>query len=62
MSMSNKEIALEITKAYLNHLSERAKTTKIEKSHASPDDVCAMYKKFYKSVSSSDDKSSDIKE
>lgn len=52
MGMTDKEIALEITKSYLNHLSDRARSNNINESHATAQNVCNMYKAFYDVVSS----------
>lgn len=48
--MTDKEIALELTKAYIQHLNARATSVNINSSHLDGKNIPGMYKLFYKSV------------
>lgn len=50
---TDKEIALELTVAFLEHLSSRASSNNPNQSHATQDSVAATYRKFYSTVSNS---------
>ena len=54
MSMSDKEIALDLTKAFLEHLSARAQSDVKSESHATIEGVRITYKAFYETISSVD--------
>ncbi|HFI0103525.1 TPA: hypothetical protein ACGOSC_000003 [Streptococcus suis] len=47
MSMTDKEIALELTKSYLEHLSQRANSSNVSKSHATEESIIHNYNAFY---------------
>ena len=53
MSLTDKEIALELTKAYLEHLNIRASKGAMH-SHASAEHVANDYRYFYSLVSALD--------
>lgn len=53
MSLTDKEIALELTKAYLDHLNVRV-NNKAMHSHSSIKNLVEEYKIFYKTVSELD--------
>ncbi|UQD52339.1 hypothetical protein C0971_10180 [Bacillus methanolicus] len=57
MSLTDKEIALELTKAYLEHLNTRV-NNKAPQSHADVKFVVGTYSAFYNLVSSVDKKGS----
>ncbi|HEN2899752.1 TPA: hypothetical protein U4681_001757 [Streptococcus agalactiae] len=50
MSLTDKEIALELTKAYLEHLSHRAQSNNVSKSHATTQSIVHNYETFYSTV------------
>ncbi|MEB7366971.1 hypothetical protein [Staphylococcus borealis] len=52
--MSNKEIALELSKSYLEHLNTRV-NNKANHSHTNVENVGKMYQYFYDLVSKLDD-------
>ncbi|MCG2325841.1 hypothetical protein K4U30_05820 [Staphylococcus epidermidis] len=52
--MSDKEIALELTKSYLNHLNARVNSNNPNHSHTNVDNINKMYQHFYNSVSNLD--------
>lgn len=48
---TDKELALELTKAYLEHLSIRATSNRADGSHASVESTKNAYKHFYSVIS-----------
>ena len=50
MTLTDKEIALELTKAYLEHLSHRSQSNNISKSHATTESIVHCYESFYTTV------------
>lgn len=54
MSLTDKEIALELTKAYLGHLNARATSDQISGSHSKAENVAKMYQLFYSTASKSE--------
>lgn len=50
MTLTDKEIALELTKAYLDHLSHRSQSDNISKSHATTESIVHCYESFYTTV------------
>lgn len=54
MSMTDKEIALELTKAYLEHLNARV-SVQAMKSHASVETTSTTYQYFYDVISKIDE-------
>lgn len=61
MSLNDKEIALELTKAFVDHLSVRAQSKDISQSHATPKHILNFYQEAF-SVVSATEKSSKTKE
>lgn len=53
-NMSDKEIALELTKSYLNHLNARVNSNNPNHSHTNVENINKMYQHFYNSVSNLD--------
>jgi len=53
-NLTDKEIALELTKAFLEHLSHRAKSGNASGSHSTIENVGKMYRHYYSTVSSVD--------
>ncbi|KMS39557.1 hypothetical protein FE82_14775, partial [Staphylococcus aureus] len=51
ISMSDKEIALELTKSYLEHLNVRASSNNTHHSHTTAENTEKMYQHFYNVVS-----------
>lgn len=51
MSLTDKEIALELTKAYLGHLNARAASNSVTGSHSKADNVAAIYEHYFSVVS-----------
>ncbi|HEA4274581.1 hypothetical protein I6D55_11295 [Staphylococcus aureus] len=49
--MSDKEIALELTKSYLEHLNVRASSNNTHHSHTTAENTEKMYQHFYNVVS-----------
>lgn len=52
--MSDKEIALELTKSYLNHLNARVNSNNANHSHTNVENINKMYQYFYNLVSNLD--------
>ncbi|GAE32414.1 hypothetical protein JCM9152_3948 [Halalkalibacter hemicellulosilyticusJCM 9152] len=50
MSLTDKEIALELTKSYIEHLNERIKSKSITGSHANAESISKTFKYFYSTV------------
>jgi len=55
--MSDKEIALELTSLFMDHMTARASSNNVSKSHVDdPRIIASTYEMFYKSVSNLADK------
>ncbi|MCG1670027.1 hypothetical protein K4P56_11425 [Staphylococcus epidermidis] len=52
--MSDKEIALELTKSYLNHLNARVNSNNPTRSHTNAENIGKTYQCFYDLVSKLD--------
>ncbi|MFJ7971277.1 hypothetical protein [Psychrobacillus sp. NPDC096389] len=51
MTLTDKEIALELTKAYLGHLNARASSNNISASHIKAENVATVYELYFSTVS-----------